>query len=37
MKQYSLFKKDKKIKCEPVFKSFTPFAGAFPWANSVFN
>jgi len=30
MKQYSLFKRDKKIKCEPIFKSATPFAGIFP-------
>jgi hypothetical protein len=30
MKQYSLFKNNQKIKCKPVFKKVTPFAGVFP-------
>jgi len=29
MKQYSLFKNNQKIKCKPVFKKVTPFAGVF--------
>ena len=33
MRQYSLWKNNKKIKCEPIFKNATPFAGLLPIIN----